>query len=114
MNLTELSKKDFVFRFKAKVAEERKITAEVIEFVKEAYRRRIYLDHGQASIFEFMTSTLGYSNASAQRRIDAAKILFEIPELNQNIKDGTINLSQVSFLAKAIREKEKPSDKTVL
>src|ERR1700712_4002202 len=102
MDLTKLSRDNFVTAFKNKAAEERQVTAEIIEFVKEAYRRRIFLDFGKTTIHQFMTEELGYPNSSAQRRIDAAMILFEIPELNQNIRDGSINLTQVAFLAKAI------------
>src|SRR5262249_21528319 len=86
---------------------ERKITAEIIDYIKEVDRRKLYLNLGFSSLFTFLTVELGYTPASAQRRIDAARLSMEIPELKEQIKSGELNLTQVSLLAQSIRQKKK-------
>ena len=96
-----------VLRLKNLIISERKITAEIIEMIKDIDFKRIYLDYGYTSMFSFLTKEMGYTPAAAQRRIDAARLCKEVPELHQNLKAGTINLSQVSILAQAVRQKQK-------
>lgn len=96
-------------KLKALVRTERKITAEIIELIKEIDSKRIYLDYGHTSMFAFLTKDMGYTSAAAMRRIDTARLSKEIPEIQEDLKSGTINLSQVSMLAQAVRQKEKES-----
>lgn len=107
MDLNFLSDAVFLERFSFAVHSERKVTAEVIEYVKEMDRRRSYLSLGYTSLFQFMTERLGYTPGSAQRRIDSARMLREIPELKETLESGELNLMQISTLARAVREKEK-------
>lgn len=81
---------------------ERRLSAEFLELVKEFDVRKLYLDFDCTSIYEYLTERLGYPPASAQRRIDSARLLREIPELKQEIANGTLNLSQTAMLAKSI------------
>ncbi|HWU43668.1 MAG TPA: HNH endonuclease signature motif containing protein [Bdellovibrio sp.] len=41
------------------------------------------------------------------RRIDAAKLLREIPTVSEKIQEGSLNLSQIGELSRAVKEKEK-------
>jgi hypothetical protein len=82
-------------------------TAEVVEYVRELDRRRLYLEHGHTSLFSFLTKGLGYAAASAQRRIDSARLLDSVPELKQALESGDLNLTQISMMAHAVRQKQK-------
>lgn len=86
---------------------EREHQAEVIAGVSEVARRRLYFDHGFASLFDYMTKGLGFPNASAQRYIDAARLCAVVPTLNEDIARGEVNLSQVTVVAKTVRQKKK-------
>lgn len=55
------------------------------------------------NLFEYLTFGIGYSAASAQRRIDAARLMHEVPSLGEKIESGSVSLNQVSFLQKSIR-----------
>lgn len=106
-NIKKLNDQSLVAELKNLVMMERKITAEVIECIKEIDQRRLYLNFGYTSMFSFLTKEVGYTPAATQRRIDAARLSQAIPELKENLKSGAINLSQVSMLAQAVRQKQK-------
>jgi len=85
---------------------ERELTAEVIESIAEVKRRRLYISEGCTSLYDYLTRRLGYSPASAQRRIEAARILEDVPELKDDLKSGELNLSQVSVIAQGFRQQQ--------
>jgi 5-methylcytosine-specific restriction endonuclease McrA len=106
-----LSNNRLIATLKVYVQSERKITAEIIEFIREVDRRRLYLDLGYTSLFSFLTKEIRYTPAAAQRRIDSARLSYEIPELKDDLQTGALNLSQVSMLAYALRQKHKEQPK---
>lgn len=93
------------------VASEREILAEIILFVREVDCRKMYLEFGYPSLFEYMTKRMGYSNASAQRRIDASRLTADVPEVLEHLESGDLNLSQISVMAQALRQVDKSSQK---
>ncbi len=99
-----------IIKLKDLVASERKITAEIIELVREIDQKRIYLQYGHTSMFAMLTKDFGYTPSSAMRRIDAARLSKEIPEIKESLKTGELNLSQVSMLAQAVRQKKKNTE----
>jgi 5-methylcytosine-specific restriction endonuclease McrA len=111
-----------VEKLKLLVANERKISAEIIEHIQEIDQKKIYLQMGFANLYSFLTEYIGYTAASAQRRIEAARLLTSVPEVKENLKSGSLNLSQVSMVSQMIRQKQKeqpavkfnPSDKKAL
>lgn len=84
---------------------EKQTTAEILEYIKEVDRRRLYLQLGHTSLFSYLTRALKYTPSSAQRRIDSARLLKEIPELRQDLKSGSLNLMQISMMAQSFRQK---------
>src|SRR3954463_5084668 len=113
MELKPMTDKMFLENFSSLVLNERKITADIIEYVREMDRRKLYLEMGFTSLFQFMTEHMRYTPGSAQRRIDSARMLRDIPELKEKLKSGELNLMQVSTLARAVREKEKTATVSV-
>jgi hypothetical protein len=107
VNLKNLSDELLVQTFSDMVVVERKHSAEIIGLIHEIDRRRLYLKVGFASLFQYLTESFGYTPGSAQRRIDAARMLGEVPEIKESIRNGEINLMQVATLARSVREREK-------
>ncbi len=93
------------------VAREREILSEIIIYIREVDGRKMFLSFGYPSLFDYLTKRMGYSNASAQRRIDAARLTHDVPEVLAHIESGEINLSQISVMAQAIRQVAKCSQK---
>ncbi len=100
-----MNSEQLVTSLKKAVASERKIMGIVIDRIREVNRRRVYLEYHYPSLFAFLVGEIGYSNASAQARIDAAKLGDEIPSVITDIKDGSLDLSRVGLVAKAVRQK---------
>lgn len=86
---------------------EKQTTAEILEYIKEVDRRRLYLQLGHTSLFSYLTRALKYTPSAAQRRIESARLLKEIPELHQDLKSGSLNLMQISMMAQGFRQKRR-------
>ena len=86
---------------------EREVLHEIILIIKEIDNRSLHLEMGYPSLFDYLTTGIGYSEGSAQRRIDAVRLSREVPDLLQNIATGHLKLSQVSLVQKSAREAHK-------
>lgn len=107
--LTQLTDAVLIERLEKLVSVERRTTAEILEVLKEVDVRRLYLGLGFTSLFAYLTDGLGYSPASAQRRIDSARLLRAVPEIKNDLETGELNLTQVSMLAQGLRQKNSSS-----
>ena len=103
MNQTDLA---LIEKFEKLVSLERRTTAEIVECLKEIDRRKIYLQLGHTSLFAYLTKGLGYTPSSAQRRIDAARMMQSDPEIKNDLSSGSLNLMQISMIAQAVRAKD--------
>jgi hypothetical protein len=82
---------------------ERKITTLVLKHICEIEERRLYLEQGFDGIYSFLTKGLGYSEGNAYRRVQSARLLREMPELENKIEEGSLNLSQLTELHRAFK-----------
>jgi hypothetical protein len=110
-NMKTLPDNTLLSQIQTLAAEERKITTKVLELLKEVDRRRLYAREGHATLFEYVVKGLGYSEASAARRINSMRLLKELPDIATSIEAGRLNLSSVAtvqtFLKREKREKGK-------
>ncbi len=102
--LRTLKNSELDLRIKSLAQQERELLTQVLHVIKEINNRRLYLELGFSSLFAYLTESVGYSASSAQRRIDAARLLSEIPSLSEKIERGEIHLTQASMIQKAARE----------
>ncbi len=105
--ISKLNNKELDQKIKSLARAENRLLALVIEHIKEADRRKLYLDFNYPNLYDYLVKECGYPGGSAQRRIDAAKLLAVEPKLKAKIESGEINLSQTTLLQKAFREKNK-------
>ena len=103
----KISSSLLIDRLKTLVQSERKITAEIIDVIREIDVRKLYLNSGHTSLFAFLTAEMGYSPGAAQRRIDTARMTRDIPEIKAALRSGNLNLTQVSKLAHCVRQKQR-------
>jgi hypothetical protein len=97
MNLKHLTDKVLLSDTKNLVAKERAISLEVLQHFKEIEKRRLFAEIGYGSMFEYAVKELCYSDASAMRRIKAARLIKEMPYLEKKITEGTITLSNLAM-----------------
>ncbi len=114
MNIKNLNNLDLDTKIKTLIQDERNILHEILEHIREADRRRLYLDFAFPSLFAYLTEGCRYSAGAAQRRIDAARLMNTIPGVGVKIENGELNLAQVTLLQKSLREKEKISGSKLL
>ncbi len=103
--ISKLNNKELDQKIKSLARAENRLLALVIEHIKEADKRRLYLDFNYPNLYDYLVKECGYPGGSAQRRIDAARLLAIEPKLKAKIESGEINLSQTTLLQKAFREK---------
>ena len=106
MDLKSLTNEQLHQSTKASVGNERDALKIVLLHVVEVQRRHMYLDYGRSSLFEYLTKDMGYANGCAQRRIDAARLSLDVPELIDQLENGDLNLGQVTVVKAALRQVE--------
>ncbi len=113
MSLKSLSNETLTEKLRDLSKRDLRLTAEIVSHIHEFMIRRIYLDHGSTSIFGYLTDQLGYPRATAQNRIDAARLLDAVPEIKEDLATGKINLGQITLISMGVRqvEKENPGTK---
>jgi hypothetical protein len=92
---------ELLSRVKLAVKNEREATEIVLQYLLEVDRRRLFLKLGYPSLFDFCVRELGYCAGSAHLRIQAMRLLREVPahdrqEISQKISSGVLTLSQLS------------------
>jgi hypothetical protein len=105
--VSKLSNIELEATLKTLALNERKLLHAILEHIKEVDTRRLYLERAYPSMYEYLVSELNYSGSAAMRRLEAARLLKVIPSMSEKIQDGSLNLSQIGELSKAIKEKEK-------
>lgn len=93
MNLESLTDEQLLVATKHCVREERCAILSVLEHLAAIDRRRLHLERGYPSLFEMCVRELGYSAAAAMRRIEAMRLVREIPKVAASIEQGTISLT---------------------
>lgn len=88
-------------------AREREALSELIVELKNLDAIRGYINLGYSSLFDYLTKGLSYSAGAAQRRIDAARLVKDVPNLPEKLEAGTLDLHHVSTVSKAVRQVKK-------
>ncbi len=88
------------------VGRERQLLHLILKHIQEVDRRRLYAARAYSSLFAYLTKAMGYSFAAAQRRIEAARLMNQVPELALQIQKGDVNLSQIGIISQAVKSKE--------
>lgn len=108
MDLSLKKKSDGVLiaDLKGLVAEERETLTKILHHLREIEIRKLYLAKGFSSLFVFLTEYIGYSESSAQRRIQAMRLIKDIPEVEEKIQLGKISLSVAAQMQSFFRKED--------
>jgi hypothetical protein len=105
--LINLDSGTLILDLKKLVTDERKLKTDILHYLWVVQQRRIFAEMGFPSLFEFCTKHLGYTEAESQRRISAARLLGELPEIDQKINEGRLSLSSLSMAQSLFRQEAK-------
>ncbi len=106
MELTQLSDSELDAKLMALVGTERSVTLQAIYHLNELERRGSFRDLGYASLFDYCTRRLCYSESSAYRRISGARCMREFPQLRELFLRGEVTLCTIATAANSLREKQ--------
>lgn len=84
---------------KKAVVLEKKATARVLEYLTEIDRRKLWVKEGYSSLHDFCIRFLGYSEAEANRRIQAARLSSRVAEVKPLLESGSLSLTSLSLLS---------------
>ncbi|WP_373999199.1 HNH endonuclease [Bdellovibrio bacteriovorus] len=97
------SNEQLLLRFEKLVRTERKITHLVLLHIAEIEERKIYADLGFDGMYSYLTRGLGYSEGSAYRRLQSARLLKQVPAVAEKIENGSLNLTQLTEVQKCTK-----------
>jgi hypothetical protein len=106
MGFSNLSDAELEFQIRAAVTEENKAKTRVLHLLAEVERRRLYSKE-YPSLFEYCVRVLKYSSGAAQRRIDTMRAMKLIPEIEEKLISGELNLTSVSQAQSFFRHEAK-------
>jgi hypothetical protein len=98
MHHDDLSDDELLRSLTTLTADARRILARVLVCLIEVDNRRLHLRLGCASLFDFCVRTLGLGEGSAYRRITAARLVRQYPQLLSAIEEGRIHLVTLDLL----------------
>lgn len=98
--LVELSDRELIQETHELRGKEKAILSKLLLHFGEIDERKLYRNEGYPSLFTYLTEALGYSNASAYRRVTGARFLNEHPELLKDLESGELSFSALVELSK--------------
>ncbi|MCB9025061.1 MAG: HNH endonuclease [Bdellovibrionaceae bacterium] len=107
INLKHLKDHELLTQTLKLVQKERQLLTQVLHHLKEVERRRLFSDLGYQSLFEYAVKELKYSEGQAGRRIQAMRLLKELPEIEKKIESGALSLTNISQAQAYFREVKK-------
>lgn len=114
MELSHLTDQILLNDIKKFVHRERESITPILYHLREIERRKLYSDLRYSSLFKYCVEELKYSDSSAQRRIVAARLIEEIPEIETQLENGTLSLTNISIMNQHYKEAGPEAKKQVL
>ena len=102
--LQKLKDKDLAQEISRLVKQENKVRVEILWYLSELNKRKLYLELGYNSLFAFCREKLKYSEGAAMRRIVAAKAIARFEQIGELLEQRKLSLSTVSLVANILTE----------
>ena len=110
LDLKTLGDDELLLQTKFLVQKERQMCVQLISHLQEIWVRKLYLEKGFSSLFQYVVQELGYSESSAYRRIKAMKLCSALPATKSQIESGKLNLNAAGMLQNFFEQQEKRAD----
>lgn len=104
MNLGSCSNQQLLSDVMRLCGSERESTAKLVTYISEIEERRLHLEAGFSSLFEFCVQELRLSEGEAFRRIAAARLGRRFPVIHALIASGAVHLSALELLRERLTE----------
>jgi len=113
MKISQLSDQALLQQTLLLVKREKELLSDILLHLREVHKRRLFCDLGFGSLFQYCVKVLGYSEDQAYRRINALKLVKEMPEIQEQIASGELSLSTLS-VAQSLFKTDATVDKKVV
>ena len=114
--IKKLSNQQLLSQTKLLVQKERDIHIQVLHHLDEIDSRKLYLEQGFSSLFDYAVKELGYSEGAAYRRIKAMKLCRDLPDTEHRLQSGKLSLSSAcqlqAFFEKQVKKTKKEIQRT--
>ena len=97
--LAALDNAQLLARVRVMVSSGNEVEADLVAHLGEVDARRIYLEEGCSSMFNYCVRVLHFSEGAAYKRIQAARVARRHPELLEAVRRGDLHLTAVGLLA---------------
>jgi hypothetical protein len=105
--IKDLSNQDLILRLGRLFEQERKLSHLILLYLREVKARRLYADYGFPSLFEMLVHDFRLSESAAYQRLKAVELLEDVPQVEQSLVNGELNLSTLAQAQRQIRHQEK-------
>ena len=106
-NLSRFSDEELLRKTKELAREERRLTVEVLHHLREVERRSLFISLGFDTLHSYAIRELGYSETAANRRIQAMRLIGELPEMAGKITEGQMNLTSAARVQSFLKSEAK-------
>jgi HNH endonuclease len=96
LGLSSMSDERLIAAMDTLAHQERELLTVVLRHLREIDFRRLFCDLGYPSLFEYAVRRLGYSHDQAARRIAAMRLIKSMPEVEEKIASGSLNLTNAA------------------
>ena len=103
MDLSSITDKELLEKLTVLRGNEKKITLSILFHLIELERRKLFLELGFSSLFDYCVRKLGYSDGSAHRRIMGARCIRNNPELAEMFLQGKVTLCSIAIAAPILK-----------
>lgn len=79
----------------------------LIHYLREIQKRNLHAKRGYPSIRTFLIKELGYCESTAGTKVSAMRLLNDVPELEQKIREGKLTITTVSQVQSFLRAEKK-------
>ena len=104
VDLRTLTDIDLLSRTERLARVERATTIRLLHLLNEIMRRKLYLELGCSSLYDYCVRVLRYSGSSACRRIRAARCVREYPDVLVLLESGELDLGTVYLIEPVLTE----------
>src|SRR5688500_1434826 len=113
MNLKSLTDEVLFDETLKAAAFEKQATLRLLEYLAEVEERLLHLARGNSSLWEFVHKALGYSESQASERVSAMRLMREVPEVKEMLKEEKLTLTSTSKLAMFVKREECSKERTL-
>jgi 5-methylcytosine-specific restriction endonuclease McrA len=105
--LRKLSDSDFIDQMESIAGIEHSSTIRMLHFINDLERRKLFLDLGYSSVFDYCVRRIKYSSSQAGRRIQAARCCRRYPELFRLLREREVCVTTLALIEPIITDDNK-------